>query len=67
RRTIETSTGSDLSIDGDTVAILGEAPEVALAKEAVEMILTGAPHSAVYSFLERKRKDLRLRDLGMDL
>lgn len=66
RRTIELSTGCDLAIDGDTVAILGGAEEVPLARSAVEMIIDGAPHSAVYSFLERKRRELRLHDLGVE-
>lgn len=62
---IEETTGANMRIEGDTVAILGDLHEVALAKEAVEMIITGAPHSAVYKMLERRRKDLRFQDLGL--
>ncbi|MCA1813815.1 MAG: KH domain-containing protein [Halobacteriales archaeon] len=62
---IEETTGANMRIEGDTVGILGDIHEVALAKEAVEMIIEGAPHSAVYKMLERKRKELRLHDMGV--
>jgi ribosomal RNA assembly protein len=62
---IEETTGANVRIEGETVGILGDIAEVALAKEAVEMIIEGAPHSAVYKMLERKRKELRLHDLGV--
>lgn len=65
RRSIEESTGVEVSILGKTVAIIGEISEVAIAREAVEMILNGAPHASVYKFLERKRKELRLQDMGL--
>lgn len=65
RRSIEEASGTELSILGKTVGIVGEMAEVALAREAVEMLLDGAPHSAVYKFLERKRKELRLHDMGL--
>lgn len=62
---IEETTGANMRIEGDTVGILGDVHEVALAKEAVEMLIEGAPHSAVYKMLERRRKELRLHDLGV--
>jgi ribosomal RNA assembly protein len=62
---IEETTGANMRIEGDTVGLLGDIAEVALAKEAVEMIIDGAPHSAVYKMLERKRKELRLHDMGV--
>ena len=65
RRTIEESTGAEVSILGKTVAIIGEMNEVAAAREAVEMLLDGAAHGTVYKFLERKHKELRLQDMGL--
>jgi len=62
---IEENTGASMRIEGDTVGLLGEIHEVRLAREAVEMIITGAPHSAVYKMLERRRKELRMYDLGL--
>lgn len=65
RITIEEATGANMRVEGDTVSLLGQYHEIELAREAVGMILGGAPHSAVYRMLERRRKDLRLRDLGV--
>jgi ribosomal RNA assembly protein len=33
-----------------------------VAKEAVEMILNGSRHKSVYSFLEAKQKDRKMRE-----
>ncbi len=65
RRSIEEATGVHVSILGKTVGLIGEIAEVALSREAVEMILAGAAHGTVYKFLERKRKELRLHDMGL--
>ena len=65
RHIIEELSGANLSIQGNSIAMLGDVMEVKVAREAVEMILEGAPHSTVYKFLERKRKELRLYDLGI--
>lgn len=66
RETIEDNTGTSISVLGKTVAILGDIQEVVTAREAVEMLLNGASHGSVYGFLARKRKELRLHDLGLD-
>ncbi len=65
RATIEDATGCHMRIYGKTVGLVGDIEEVKLAREAVEMIINGAQHSTVYKFLERKRKELRLHDLGL--
>lgn len=65
RRSIEESTGVEISILGKTVSIIGEMQEVAVARESIEMLLGGAAHSTVYKFLERKHKELRLQDMGL--
>lgn len=49
-------TGTHVSIYGKTVSIIGDMEHLQIAKEAVEMILDGARHKTVYSFLERKNK-----------
>ncbi len=56
RRVIEKLTRVHLSVYGKTVAIIGPAEKVTLAHQAIEMFLTGAKHSTVYRFLERKTK-----------
>lgn len=57
RRLIEEYTGASLSIYGKTVACIGLPEELKIVREAVEMLLEGAPHSAVYNFLEEKQRE----------
>jgi len=56
RKLIEEYTGTSLSIYGKTVGCIGPPEKVKIVREAVEMLLDGVPHSAVYNFLEDKRK-----------
>jgi len=56
RRVIEKLTGVHLSVYGKTVSIIGKAESVTIAHQAIEMFLTGAKHSTVYRFLEKKTK-----------
>ena len=58
RELMEELTGAEVVIYGTTVGIIGSAEEVAAVRRAVEMILDGAPHGAVYAFLERKHNEL---------
>lgn len=57
RRLIEKYTGTSLSIYGKTVACIGPPEKVQIVREAVDMLLDGVPHSAVYNFLEEKKRD----------
>jgi len=61
RRIMEESTGAWLSVYGKTVALIGTPEQLAVAREAVIKLLEGAPHSAVYGFLERKRREAKRR------
>ncbi len=58
RRVIETLTGVKISVYGKTVSLIGYPEQIKVAREAIEMLLKGTPHSTVYSFLERKRRAL---------
>jgi len=64
RRIIEELTGVDVSVSGHTVAMIGGSFEMAIAREAVFMILRGSEHKTVYRFLERKRADLKVYQMG---
>jgi len=65
RRTIEELTETYLSVYGKTVGIIGESENVDIARTAVENLLTGSPHSGVYKWLEKKRRELvRKKTLG---
>jgi len=65
RELMEELTGADVVIYGTTMGIIGDAAEVDVVRSAAEMLLDGAPHGAVYSFLERKRTE-ELKHRGME-
>lgn len=62
RKTIEELTECYISVYGKTIGIIGEIEFVILAKRAVEMLLEGSPHSSVYRWLEKQRRDIRRFD-----
>lgn len=64
RRLIEELTDCMLSIKGNTVAIIGDLEGLKVASKAVTMILSGSEHSTVYTYMERKRKDLKISRWG---
>lgn len=64
RRILEELTGVEVSVWGHTVALIGGAFEMAIAREAVVMLLRGSEHKTVYRFLERKRADLKAYQMG---
>jgi ribosomal RNA assembly protein len=55
-KSIETLTGTSISVYGKTVCIIGKVDAVLHAREAVENLLKGAPHAPVYKWLEGKKK-----------
>lgn len=59
---IKEMTGVDISIYGKTVALIGDIERIQIAKEAVQMILDGVRHKSVYSFLERKKNELKRKE-----
>ena len=52
----------DMAIYGKTVSLIGELENVMVAKEAVEMILNGSRHKSVYSFLENKKNERKMKE-----
>ncbi|MFH1448674.1 MAG: KH domain-containing protein [Candidatus Micrarchaeota archaeon] len=58
RRLIEETAEVELSIYGNTVAIIGCLEELGLAENAVTKLLSGTPHSGIYKLLEKGRKKL---------
>ncbi|SFF78243.1 ribosomal RNA assembly protein [Halopelagius inordinatus] len=58
RQLMEELTGAEVVIKGSTLGVIGQPEEVQAVRRAVGMILDGAPHGAVYSFLERKHNEL---------
>ena len=58
RELMEELSGAEVVIYGSTLGIIGDPEEVEAVRRATEMILDGAPHGAVYAFLERKHNEL---------
>ncbi len=53
KHTIEKYTGTDISVHGKTIGIIGSSGKVQRARRAVEMILTGTKQTSAYRFLEK--------------
>ena len=56
---IENATESYLSIYGNTISIISKIDTLEYAKEAIGMILTGAPHTTVLNYLAKARREIR--------
>jgi len=59
RELMEELTGAAVVVYGSTLGIIGQPREVDAVRQAAEMLLEGAPHGRVYSFLEEKRNELK--------
>jgi len=62
RQLIEEYTDVELSVYGNTIAIIGHIDAMDSAKHALDMLLCGARHGSVYKYLEKRRKESRRRD-----
>ncbi len=60
RRRIEELSGAYVCVYGKTIGIIGLPEEVSMARQAIEKLLKGSPHSSVYKFLEKKKKSLKI-------
>lgn len=58
REEIERLTDTYISVYGKTVGIIGELQQVSVAREAIAMLLSGSMHKTVFSFLEKKKKEI---------
>lgn len=59
RHIIEQMSESSISVYGKTIGIIAPIETIMLAKQAVHSLLSGSPHSAVYRWLERKRREIK--------
>lgn len=64
RELMEELTGASVVIYGSTLAAIGDPEQVETVRRATEMLLDGAPHGSVYSFLEEQRRERRQGGLG---
>lgn len=58
RELIEEYSGVMVSVMGNTVALIGTEEEIDIARVALDMLLHGAEHHSIFSYLEKKRRDL---------
>jgi ribosomal RNA assembly protein len=65
RKIIEELTDSDVAVYGHTISIIGNIEEAQGAREAVQMLIDGSMHSAVYRFLHKKRRELKKKKLEL--
>lgn len=63
RETIEEYTDTNISVYGKTISVLGFCDNVAVCKKAIESLLSGSPHSSVYKWLEKYRKQQKFAEL----
>ena len=63
RELMEELSGADVAIYGSTLSVIGEPEQVDTIREAAEMLIDGAPHGAVYSFLERRHNEMKHKGL----
>ena len=64
RDQLEQLTDTFICVYGKTISIIGESSKVNLARRAIESLLNGSPHSNVYKWLEKKRRDLKMMEFG---
>ncbi|MEL4305230.1 KH domain-containing protein [Methanococcoides sp. LMO-2] len=58
REIAESLIGVKISVYGKTVSIIGDPEQIIIIRTAMEMLIDGANHGSVYSFLEKKKQDL---------
>mgnify|MGYP000737011928 FL=1 len=63
RQLMEELSGASVVIYGSTLGIIGGPEQVDTVREAAEMIIEGAPHGTVYSFLEEKHNEMKHKGL----
>ncbi len=63
RASIEETLDVNLSIYGKTVSIIGDMDNVYAARDAILMLIEGAQHSRVLRFMEKKKREIKTRDL----
>ena len=59
RELMEELTGAEVRIYGKTFGAIGTPEQVDVATTAAEMLLDGAPHGTVYSYMEDKRNEMK--------
>jgi len=65
RKLIEELTEADVVVYGHTVGLIGSFEQADAAHNAVQMIIEGCQHHTVYSYLQKKRTELKKQKLEL--
>lgn len=60
REIMESMTGARISVYGKTISIIGDAEQIMTIRTGIDMLIEGAPHGAVYGYLERRRREIKM-------
>jgi ribosomal RNA assembly protein len=63
RELMETLTGAKISVYWKTVGIIGTPDQIQIVRRGIEMLIKGATHASVYSYLERQRREMKRMDI----
>ncbi len=56
---VQSVSGADLAIYGDTVSMIGTVDEIRIARAAIEVLLEGGTHKKAYAIMEKAKRRLR--------
>lgn len=59
REQIEHMTHTQISVMGKTIALIGLPEQLKVARAAIDMLIEGSPHEAVFAYLEKKRQETK--------
>jgi ribosomal RNA assembly protein len=63
RELMEELSGASVVVYGSTLGAIGTPAQLDAVRSATEMLLDGAPHAAVYAFLERRHNEMKRNEL----
>ena len=56
---VQSVSGADVAIYGDTVSMIGTVDEIRVAKAAIEVLLEGGTHKKAYAIMEKAKRRLK--------
>ena len=66
RKIIENLTDTYICVYGKTIGFIGLGEDISTARRAIESLAAGSPHSNVYKWLEKKRRDKKMAGFAFD-
>ncbi len=63
RELIEELTDCKISVFGKTISIIGRVESANMCRKAIESLIKGSRHAAVYKFLEKHRREIKRKQV----